>query len=115
MPDQSQPRTAAFFDVDRTLFPGSSMLALAGPMRRAGVVNVRTVGTAAMRQILFARRGTADADMVNNANLMASIVQGIDANKLSQIATEHVPRLIEPRIYPAARQLVKLHRDAGDM
>ena len=115
MPEQRGERTAAFFDVDRTLFPGSSMLALARPSRKAGLVNARAVGTAVLQQLFFARRGLADAKVEDYANLSAAFVRGLDAKKLEEIATEYVPKLIEPKIYPAARQLMKLHRDAGDM
>ena len=91
------------------------MLALARPMRRAGLVKARAVGSAAVRQAVFSRRGLADSEIENKARLMATAVEGLDATRLAEVANQYVPLLIEPRIYPAARQLIKLHRDAGDM
>ena len=56
-------RIAAFFDVDRTLVRGSSMLALAGPLCRAGLIPRRALLTAAVRGLQFSARGFSEDEI----------------------------------------------------
>ncbi|HZG35832.1 MAG TPA: hypothetical protein VEY87_08285, partial [Gaiellaceae bacterium] len=60
-------RTAAFFDLDRTLLRRSSALALAGSFRERGLIGRTQLAKAAAWQLLFVARG-ASADAVRRAS-----------------------------------------------
>lgn len=106
--------TAAFFDVDRTLLEGSSLLALARPLRHAGLLPVPTVLRAAFNQIWFALLGYSDDQLDGAAVAVAAAVAGIEVAALTEAGRVAIPRYVVPRIYDDARTAIAAHRANGD-
>lgn len=108
-------KVAAFFDVDRTVVRGSSMLALAGPLRRAGLVSRRVAMTAAVRGLQFSARGFSEAEVMEAVQTMGDVVRGMDALALRRVAGEAIPRVLGPRVYDEALRLMEWHRRHGHL
>jgi HAD superfamily hydrolase (TIGR01490 family) len=108
-------RAAAFFDVDRTVVRGSSMLALAGPMHRAGLVTWRAALTAAVRGLQFSARGFSEREVSEAVTAMGEAVRGLEVAAVRRVAVEAIPRVVAPRIYGEARRLIDWHRHHGHL
>ena len=103
-------RVAAFFDVDRTLVRGSSMLALAGPLRRAGLLPLWTVVSVAVRGRQFSTRGFTEEEIQRAVCSVSATVRGMDAAELRRVTDRAIPRVLGPRVYDEALRLIAWHR-----
>lgn len=107
-------RTAAFFDLDRTLLRRSSALALAGSFRERGLIGRRQLAKAAAWQLLFVARG-AGAETVRRASedgLM--ILKGFRVDDLRTLVAEAMEPVLKPLIYRDPLRLVERHRVQGE-
>lgn len=107
-------RTAAFFDLDRTLLRRSSALALAGSFRERGVIGRGQLAKAAAWQLLFVARG-ASAETVRRASedgLM--ILKGFAVDDLRSLVAEAMEPVLKPLVYRDPLQLVDRHRARGE-
>lgn len=107
-------RPGAFFDVDRTLLRGSSFLALAGPMRRAGLLSRRRLVAAALHQLRFTLRGASRQQLEEAARAGAQAVAGIDTTLLEEVTEQALQRDLLPRIYPGAWDAIAAHTAAAE-
>ncbi|MGI8848413.1 MAG: HAD family hydrolase [Candidatus Dormibacteria bacterium] len=114
-PSTGAPRHAAFFDVDRTLLRGSSMLALARPLRRAGLISTRVTLRALARQLLFGARGMSDPALQSAVASLSEVIRGVDAAAVRRVADRAMGALVLPRVYDEAFQLMEWHRQRGDL
>jgi len=106
-------RTAAFFDLDKTIIATSSVTAFSRPFFAGGLITRRDVLRAAYAQFLFTL-GRADADQTERLRLfLSSMVKGWDVAQVSQIVTETLHQHIEPTVYAEALALMDEHRAAG--
>ena len=92
-------RIAAFFDVDRTLVRGSSIVALAGPLCRAGLLPKRALLGAAIRGLQFSTRGFDEEEVQQAVDRIGAAVRGMDAARLRRVADRAIPRVLGPRVY----------------
>jgi HAD superfamily hydrolase (TIGR01490 family) len=107
-------RTAAFFDLDRTLLRRSSALALAGSFRERGLIGRGQLAKAAAWQLLFVARG-AGAETVRRASedgLM--ILKGFRVDDLRSLVAEAMEPVLKPLIYRDPLRLVERHRVQGE-
>jgi HAD superfamily hydrolase (TIGR01490 family) len=111
----ARSQVAAFFDVDRTVVRGSSMLALAGPMRRAGLLTRRTALNAAVRGIQFSARGFSEAEVREAVTAMGDAVRGLEVAAVRRVAEEAIPKVVVPRVYAEAIRLMEWHRSRGHL
>jgi HAD superfamily hydrolase (TIGR01490 family) len=108
-------RRAAFFDVDKTLLPGSSLYLLARGMYRRGFYTWRDLVGFALGQITFrvtgaeGRRGMAAA-----RESALAFVEGKSQEELVQLGHDVVVEVIGPRIYPGMRRVIDVHHANGD-
>jgi HAD superfamily hydrolase (TIGR01490 family) len=107
-------RPAAFFDVDRTLLRGSSFLALAGPLRRAGLISRRRLLTAALHQLSFTLRGASHRQLEDAGRAGAEAVRGVDAERMRSVALDALQPVLLPRIFPAAWDALAAHQRAEE-
>lgn len=107
-------RAGAFFDVDRTLLRGSSFLALAGPLRRAGLISRRRLLAAGLHQLSFTLRGASGQKMEDAARAGAEAVRGIDAERLRRVAVEALPTALLPRLHADALRAIDAHHRAEE-
>lgn len=107
-------RAGAFFDVDRTLLRGSSFLALAGPMRRAGLLPRRRLIAAALHQLRFTLRGASRQQLEAAAHAGAAAIAGVDAARLEAVAAGALDTALLPRIHIGAWRAVHAHQHAEE-
>ena len=106
-------RTAAFFDVDRTLIHGSCLLALAGPLRQAGLLTSRQMVRAAVRQLAFTARGMSGAPLKRAAHTIARVASDLDPTHVRAVGRRAVRTHVVPRLYPDSIRAVEEHRRKG--
>lgn len=104
---------AAVFDLDRTLLPGSSLVALARVMARDGLLSGQQLVSGFAMDQVFRRRGASDADVDRLRNTALRQVAGMEVAQLRSL-TDDVGRMLVRQVLPGARMLLRRHQDAGD-
>jgi HAD superfamily hydrolase (TIGR01490 family) len=106
-------RTAAFFDLDKTIIAKSSVLAFGRPFYQGGLINRRAVLRSAYAQFVFALAG-ADEDQIERMRAyLTSMCQGWEVAQVSEIVSETLHKIIDPIVYDEAVELIGLHKAAG--
>jgi HAD superfamily hydrolase (TIGR01490 family) len=113
--DPSPRRAAAFFDVDRTLLRGSSLLVVARPMRRAGFMQTRVMLHSLVMQARFSLSGFDEVQIRDAVRGAGALVAGIESRQLLEFAREVIPSHVVPRVYAEARARISWHRQRGDL
>ncbi|GAB2478745.1 HAD family hydrolase [Jatrophihabitans fulvus] len=106
-------RTAAFFDLDKTIIAKSSVLAFGRPFYQGGLINRRAVLRSAYAQFVFALAG-ADSDQIERMRAyLTSMCAGWDVAQVREIVAETLHDIIDPIVYDEAVDLVTMHKAAG--
>lgn len=105
--------TVAVFDLDRTLLPGSSLVALGRAMAACGMVSRRRLATAAVQEVRYRRRGSRDGEVGRLRDEALAHIAGLEREPLVALARAVAAELVD-RVPAGARMLVDRHRDAGD-
>ena len=106
-------RSAAFFDLDKTVIAKSSALAFGRPFYRDGLITRRDVVKSAYAQLMFRLGGTDDQSMARIRDYLATLCKGWPVDQVGQIVTETLHELINPYIYAEAAALIDEHQAAG--
>jgi HAD superfamily hydrolase (TIGR01490 family) len=107
-------RSAAFFDLDKTVIAKSSALAFGRPFYRDGLISRRDVIKGAYAQILFRVGGGSDEQsMAKTRDYLAELCKGWRVEQVQQIVRETLDELINPYIYAEAAALITEHQAAG--
>ncbi len=106
-------RSAAFFDLDKTVIAKSSALAFGRPFYQGGLISRRGVLRSTYAQVLYQLNGADDIQMARIRDALAEMVRGWDVEQVRQIVAETLHELIEPTIYAEAAALIAEHRAAG--
>jgi HAD superfamily hydrolase (TIGR01490 family) len=106
-------RSAAFFDLDKTVIAKSSALAFGRPFYRDGLINRRDVIKAAYAQLMFRLGGADEQQMARIRNHVAALCTGWRVDQVRQIVNETLHELINPYVYAEATALIEQHREAG--
>ena len=106
-------RAAAFFDLDKTVIPKSSALAVGRPFFPRGLINRRAVLKAASAQFVFSLAG-ADAQQMDRLRAqVTAMCTGWDVAAVHDIVRETLHEIVDPLIYAEAADLIEGHREAG--
>jgi HAD superfamily hydrolase (TIGR01490 family) len=106
---------AAFFDVDKTLLPGSSMYLFARGLYRHGFYTMRDIAGFAFGQLVFRLTGAEGRRGMEAAREQAlAFIEGKRRDDLVQIGHDIVVEVIGPRIYPGMRRVIDDHHARGD-
>jgi HAD superfamily hydrolase (TIGR01490 family) len=109
----SGARTAAFFDLDKTIIAKSSVLAFGKPFYQGGLINRRAVLRSAYAQFVFALAG-ADHDQIERMRAyLTSMCTGWDVAQVREIVSETLHEIIDPIVYDEAVELIAMHKAAG--
>jgi HAD superfamily hydrolase (TIGR01490 family) len=108
-------RPAAFFDVDRTLLRGSSLLYLARPMRSEGLLPTRAMLHSLVVQARFSLFGFDEAQIKDAVRGAGALVAGVESERLLHFAQRVIPVHVLPRVYDEARARIDWHRERGDL
>jgi HAD superfamily hydrolase (TIGR01490 family) len=106
-------RSAAFFDLDKTVVAKSSALAFGRPFYRDGLITRRDVVKSAYAQLMFRLGGTDEQTMARTRDYLATLCKGWPVDQVRQIVTETLHELINPYVYAEATALIVEHQAAG--
>ena len=106
-------RTAAFFDLDKTVIARSSTLAFSRSFYQGGLINRRAVMRSAYAQFVFSAGGADHDQMERMRAYLSSMCTGWDVQQVKDIVSETLHDLIDPIIYDEAATLIEEHHLAG--
>jgi HAD superfamily hydrolase (TIGR01490 family) len=107
------PRSAAFFDLDKTIIAKSSTLAFSRPFSRAGLINRRAVLRSAFAQFVYVMNGADHDQLERMREYLSALCAGWDVEQIKAIVAETLHDLIDPLIYAEAAALIEEHHAAG--
>jgi HAD superfamily hydrolase (TIGR01490 family) len=107
------PRSAAFFDLDRTLIRGSANFPLAVAAFRAGHMPPRQLLHDAVNAIAFIAGGASDERSVALRERILRSVAGHPAADVIALGDAFIPK-VAASVLPEARLLLDQHAAAGD-
>lgn len=107
------PRSAAFFDLDKTILAKSSSLAFARPFYRGGLLGRSDVLKSAYAQFTYLSSGADHDQMEAMRHYMSELVKGWDVDTVRRIVAETLDDIVDPAVYEEAVDLIEEHKDAG--
>ena len=105
--------TAAFFDLDKTIISKSSTLAFGPAFYRDGLLSRTDVIRGGLAQLRFRLSGANHRRMEQVRQQITEACRGWPADRVIEIVTRNLERLIVPYVYAEARALLSEHRGAG--
>ncbi|MFJ9040950.1 HAD family hydrolase [Streptomyces sp. NPDC102406] len=109
----SMPRTAAFFDLDKTVIAKSSTLTFSKSFYQGGLINRRAVLRTAYAQFVFLAGGADHDQMERMRAYLSALCRGWNVEQVKEIVAETLHDLIDPIIYDEAASLIEEHHTAG--
>jgi HAD superfamily hydrolase (TIGR01490 family) len=106
-------RTAAFFDLDKTVIARSSTLAFSRPFYQGGLINRRAVLKSAYAQFVYLVGGADHDQMERMREYLSAMCTGWDVQQVKDIVAETLHELIDPIVYDEAVTLIEEHHAAG--
>ncbi|MEO7836883.1 MAG: HAD-IB family hydrolase [Acidimicrobiales bacterium] len=105
-----------FFDLDKTLIPGFSLILLAQGLRERHFYRGDDLVRFAWQEFLF-RAGGAERRPALESSRKAALefVRGRHRGDLEALAREIVADRIMPRVYPTMAEVIERHRAEGDL
>ncbi|GHG60682.1 HAD family hydrolase [Streptomyces griseocarneus] len=111
--NHSLPRTAAFFDLDKTVIAKSSTLTFSKSFYQGGLINRRAVLRTAYAQFVFLAGGADHDQMERMREYLSALCRGWNVQQVREIVAETLHQLIDPIIYDEAASLIEEHHTAG--
>ncbi|MFE9682689.1 HAD family hydrolase [Streptomyces sp. NPDC002701] len=111
--NHSLPRTAAFFDLDKTVIAKSSTLTFSKSFYQGGLINRRAVLRTAYAQFVFLAGGADHDQMERMREYLSALCRGWNVRQVKEIVAETLHDLIDPIIYDEAASLIEEHHIAG--
>ena len=109
-------KSAAFFDLDKTIISRSSLLAFTKPFNEAGLISRKRMLKNFIDQYFFANSGANHAQMEKMRQTLTSMVTGWDVQQTKDVINESLHSAIDPMIYDEAAELIEKHiRDGRDV
>lgn len=112
--DEARPvRTAAFFDLDKTVIAKSSTLAFSKPFFNQGLINRRAVLKSSYAQFLFLMSGADHDQMDRMRNYITTMCAGWDVEQVKSIVGETLHDIVTPLVFAEAAELIADHKLCG--
>jgi HAD superfamily hydrolase (TIGR01490 family) len=106
-------RTAAFFDLDKTIIAKSSTLAFSKPFFAQGLLSRRAVLKSSYAQFIYLLSG-ADHDQMERIRIhMTNMCTGWDAAQVKSIVDETLHDIVTPLVFAEAADLIAAHKLCG--
>ncbi len=112
-PDRVSPRSAAFFDLDKTIIARSSALAFSKPFFEGGLLTRRAVLRSAYANFMFGLNGADHDQLEKMRQQMTSLIAGWDVEVVRDAVRRTLRDVIDPIVYAEAVDLVQHHQRAG--
>jgi HAD superfamily hydrolase (TIGR01490 family) len=106
-------RSAAFFDLDKTIIARSATFAFSRPFYAGGLITRSAVLRSAYAHVLFLAGGADHDQMERMRAYLSGQVTGWDVQQVRDIVAETLEGLIQPLVYREATALIAEHRAAG--
>lgn len=106
-------RTAAFFDLDKTIIAKSSTLAFSKPFQAGGLISRRAVLRSAYTQFVYLVGGADHDQMEKLRQFMSQLCAGWDVATVREIVAETLHHIVDPLVYDEAVSLIEEHQLAG--
>lgn len=108
-------KRAAFFDLDKTLIPGSSLFLLARAAYEQDLFQVRDLLRFAWGQFMFRLKGEDPRGMEMSRTSTLDFVTGKSQHELIEMGRDIVDERIIPRVYEDAVRVIEMHQGRGDL
>ncbi len=105
-------RSAAFFDLDRTLMAGSSAYQFGRASYRAGLATRRQLAAGAWANLRFRLEGSTDAGTQALRERVLREMRGVRVRDVERLAPAVLAGVL-PRLYPQMLQVAYGHQDEG--
>jgi HAD superfamily hydrolase (TIGR01490 family) len=112
-PTDSPVRTAAFFDLDKTVIAKSSTLAFSKPFFEQGLMNRRAVLKSTYAQFLFLMSGADHDQMDRMRAYVTNMCAGWDVEQVKSIVGETLHDIVNPLVFAEAAELIADHKLCG--
>ena len=99
---EPQTRTAAFFDLDKTVIAKSSTFAFSKPFFNQGLLNRRAVLKSSYAQFLFLMSGADRDQMDRMRSYVTSMCAGWDVEQVKSIVAETLHDIVDPLVFAEA-------------
>jgi HAD superfamily hydrolase (TIGR01490 family) len=106
-------RSAAFFDLDKTIIAKSSTLAFSKPFQAGGLISRRAVLRSAYAQFVYLVGGADHDQMEKMRVFMSQLVAGWDVATVREIVADTLHNIVDPLVYDEAVSLIEEHKLAG--
>lgn len=106
-------RTAAFFDLDKTVIAKSSALAFSKPFFAQGLLNRRSVLASSYAQFVFLMSGADRDQMDRMRSYVTSMCTGWDVEQVKAIVAETLDEIVSPLVFAEASTLIADHKLCG--
>ncbi|WP_186245096.1 HAD-IB family hydrolase [Mycobacterium simulans] len=106
-------RTAAFFDLDKTIVAKSSTLAFSKPFFAQGLLNRRAVLKSSYAQFIFLLSGADHDQMDRMRTHLANMCTGWDVEQVKSIVNETLHDIVTPHVFAEAADLIAGHKLCG--
>ncbi|MDQ3879109.1 MAG: HAD-IB family hydrolase [Actinomycetota bacterium] len=104
----------AFFDLDRTLIPGSSLFLLARGLYERDMFRVRDILRFGWGQMLFRLQGERTKNMTKSRQSTLDFVAGRRRQDIVDWGREIAEERIIPRVYQDIATVIRSHSERGD-
>ena len=105
-------KTAAFFDLDKTLMAGSSGMQFARVAARQGIVSRRQLAEWGWDHLRYRMRGATDEETADVLKVARELITGVPGKDIDRMGPE-VMAAILPRVYPQMLEEIWRHQDEG--
>lgn len=106
-------RTAAFFDLDKTVIAKSSTLAFSKPFFDQGLLNRRAVLKSTYAQFFFMLSGADHDQMDRMRSYVTNMCTGWDVEQIKSIVNETLHDIVDPLVFAEAADLIADHKLCG--
>lgn len=108
-----QARTAAFFDLDKTIIATSSAYAFGREFLYNGLISPAEALQLSLAKASYMFSGLSSEGMDTTRDQLTAMVTGWSVDEVRSIARETMHHVVTPSIYAEARELIRAHRAAG--
>ncbi|MFV0633377.1 HAD family hydrolase [Demequina sp.] len=108
-----QARSAAFFDLDKTIIATSSSMAFAGSFMDGGLITRAHALRTAYAQFLYLVGGADERQTNRLRDSLSDLIKGWEVAKVQHIVRETLHEHIDPVVYEEALALIKRHQENG--
>ena len=112
-PGRIHHRSAAFFDLDKTIIAKSSSLAFNKPFQAGGLITRGAMLRSAYAQFVYLVGGADHDQMEKIRAFLSQLVEGWDVDTVKEIVAETLHHVVDPIVYDEAVSLMEEHRATG--